>query len=326
MRKKRSFVFLFLYILAACTILSGRIEEIMTTKVITYKMDAIFESEIPASALFAEQSGSHLYYLKDGLGWQSGKIVQEFEDDLYSVSDDGQTVSVSLFFDWEVVLSASRKPQIGQKVDILSKRNTIDDRFLILGSEGVSIDKSATIQYDRIASNDTAALLYVHDVCTPLLEHEVKGMLFQMPDSSQKIYSISEVENLIKSLPFIAAASVLLLIPLFMLLLNCFVETRYASISMHAVSGAMALVSTIPILNQIQIAPSLVPSDQIFDLQFYAHEISQVVNALVALGDNTLLLLLKQMQVVSVVIALFGALLLAILICACFVHRVATHG
>ena len=95
-RRAMCVVCLILYILAACTCLSLKIEEEMRLEAdgMTVKGLGMWGQniEIPMTALFEDAYGYHLYEVVEGTGWESGLRVSEVSPQRYAVDFTNQTV------------------------------------------------------------------------------------------------------------------------------------------------------------------------------------------------------------------------------------------
>ena len=131
MKRAVSISMLIGYLLIVCTLLSLKIESTMMVQAVTHPLNAVTENTVSDSALFSDGHGKHLYYVEEGIGWDDGLRVKEFEEDLYSHNLGTRTVELSMYYDWNVIVTASRQPQAGEKIEIIENRSTEQDHYLL---------------------------------------------------------------------------------------------------------------------------------------------------------------------------------------------------
>ena len=251
------------YVLITCTLLSGKIEEAMTVRVTTKTVNLFQKPLLPASTLFWDEGGSHLYYLEKEDGTF---IVRELEaGDDYNINYEENSVTLSGVGECNVILSASRQPQAGERAEVLRGREETQDRFLLVGLEEVEIRES-----DRTK--------------TPFLAHEAKQTLPLEFLEDWELYSLKDADAFVGSIPQITLMLALLLLPIVLLTGSCVLESRKAlwcNIGLSAASfgGAWAMLSS------VKLPLSWLPPDNIFRLSHYREQMTGVLQALEQLGD-----------------------------------------
>ena len=170
--KKQALCFgsLILYILIACTIVSGWIEATMMTQVEqgpvnTKAAHEAVTRELPPRSLFADQEGLHLYEIYDGTGWESGKRIREVSG--WSLTSE--CVSVSGFPDTPYVFSATRQPRAGEKVLPLESQEWGDDTYLLIF--GGELPKDAQLPLEAVGFDvkGNAALMEMRSFPVPVM-------------------------------------------------------------------------------------------------------------------------------------------------------------
>lgn len=251
------------YVLITCTLLSGKIEEAMTVRVTTKTVNLFQKPLLPASTLFWDEGGSHLYYLEKEDGTF---IVRELEaGDDYNINYEENSVTLSGVGECNVILSASRQPQAGERAEVLRGREETQDRFLLVGLEEVEIRES-----DRTK--------------TPFLAHEAKQTLPLEFLEDWELYSLKDADVFVENIPQITLMLALFLLPVMLLAGSCIMESRKAlwcNIGLSAASfgGAWAMLSA------VKLPVSWLPPDNIFRLSHYRGQMDEILRALEQLGD-----------------------------------------
>lgn len=254
------------YVLITCTLLSGKIEEAMTVRVTTKTVNLFQKPLLPASTLFWDEDGCHLYCLEEEEG---AFVVRELETgDDYNLKMEQNSVELSGFGDCTVILSASRQPQAGERAEVLRGRGETRDRFLLVGLEEVEIRES-----DRTK--------------TPFLAHEAKQTLPLEFLEDREIYSLKEAGTFVGNIPQITLMLALFLLPVLFLTGSCILESKKAlwcniGISAASFGGAWALLSS------VKLPLSWLPPDNIFRISYYRGQMSEILQALEQLGEAKL--------------------------------------
>lgn len=261
------------YILLTCTALSVRIEEAMTLRVTAKTYNLFLQPKLSASTLFWDEGGSHLYYLEKEDGTF---IVRELEaGDDYNINYEENSVTLSGVGECNVILSASRRPQVGEKAEVLKKRDQTQDRYLLVGKVWQNPETEPETQV-QIRQIDRAS--------SPFLEHEAKQTLpLEFPED-WRLYSLTDADTFVENVPKITLMLALLLLPVVLLASGCILESKKAlwcNIGLSAASfgGAWAMLSS------VKLPVSWLPPDNIFRLSHYREQMTGVLQALEQLGD-----------------------------------------
>ena len=294
MKRAVSISMLIGYLLIVCTFLSLKIENTMIIHAVTHQLNAVTENTVSDSALFSDDNGKHLYYVEEGIGWDDGLRAKEFEEDLYSHNLGTRTVDLSMYYDWNVIMTASRQPQTGEKIEVIENRSTERDRYLLIYPNGTPSNLSNITEAKLIAISDNAVVVEVENACTPFLEHEAKSILAPYQQQGWRVYSLNCVEQFADCLPTLALALVLLLIPLISLVLSCIMRHLQATVlwinaGMSFVLMAIAFYFIFP----ITLPNSLLPANQVFDWNHYSTQSSEICIALRQLELTDTLTLLE---------------------------------
>lgn len=292
-KKVLCFFSLVLYLLAACTMLSEKIEEEMTTLVqIDFRKAA--GSFDPTSqsmdSLFTDEAGQHLYEVVDGAGWESGLRIREIPEGVWSLAYARNVyVEVPGGENYRFITSASRQPPEGGLVKIVEKFKTGEDRYLVIYPDTVPEILELPENTEISAQDGNTLLLDMKKAQFPFFEHSVKKLSDAM-GAADRIFSLTEVELFLKELPAAAMTALLILAALILwgysCLLSAGVQVHRGLLGVNALLILASLGAMHPVLGSIDFPASLLPSGSILDWRHYADTLSCVFSALEALGDT----------------------------------------
>lgn len=303
--KKRvlCFLALALFLLTACTMLSAKIEQEMATAVTVYRVEpkeaGRYEINLPVRFLFLEDEriyvdeldmkqlsglqGDTLYQLEERKGWDSGLRVWEVDKSDYHINPMDAVLSG---FDetrgWTFVSCASRHPRPGQMVEILEDGQTEQDSYLVL-YPGAAPSPRQLPDGVAVAARDSGALLLRLDQAPAhFLEKRARSQIGDFFVSGCRIFSMNDVDRLIRNLPRAAGVGMILLaaLALFAQAL-CLLdrENRFwlwaDALLAVGLLGALWLV-----LRDMDLPPSLLPPENILDMGHYEALLSPVLDAL----------------------------------------------
>ena len=263
--KKQALCFgsLILYILIACTIVSGWIEATMMTQVEqgpvnTKAAHEAVTRELPPRSLFADQEGLHLYEIYDGTGWESGKRIREVSG--WSLT--GECVSISGFPDTAYVFSATRQPKAGEQVLVLEKLDRGDDVYLALFKEGVPGDLELPMAAASSTRSSNALVLEMKDYPMPFMEHRAKSASPTL-ENADRIFSIGDVRQFFGQLPAIGALAGLLTAGLALLLSTLVLwRRRHGPALVNLCLSGLCLCLTAVLLQKTTLPASLLPKNR----------------------------------------------------------------
>ena len=281
--KKQALCFgsLILYILIACTIVSGWIEATMMTQVEqgpvnTKAAHEAVTRELPPRSLFADQEGLHLYEIYDGTGWESGKRIREVSG--WSLTSE--CVSVSGFPDTPYVFSATRQPRAGEEVSLLESQERGDDTYLLIFGGELPKDAQLPLEAVGFEVKGNAALMEMRSFPVPFMEQRAKTAS-ELTGFAERIFSLGDTEQFLNQLPRIAGGAAVLLAGLVFLI----AAWRMPKAGLlRCVNGALAALCL------CLLPGSLLPEENIFALSHYRTALDAVFNGLAAFPDAFLAL------------------------------------
>lgn len=317
MKKKVIFLFAFLFwVLAVCTLLALRIEALMTPQVVLVDEYANM-SALPEDCLFTNETGSHLFTVVEGSGWNSGTRTRKVQPEDYLLDGD----KIALYTYGDPVQYATKQPRDGYLVCVLKFSQKANDHWVVCSDETLNAPENT----QEIAVEQTfkdAALLAVQGMPSPFMPNQAKSTLAEKWDSPPKgltVYSLNDTESFLNALPLLAVLLAFLLVSLILWAYSCRLA-KYPQKNKTAllVNGgiAAACFAALPfLLNGIKLPSSLLPQDNIFDFGHYSKEFSEIFGALqdfAANGNETAAMALSQAQTAlwaSLAVVLSGAAL-----------------
>jgi len=311
MKKRIGYICLFVsFLLIGCTSLSRRVEKNMMTQVVAVS-PMRYHMLLPMTALM----DGKLYYLEEGLGWNTGTRATQISDFYYKFTEKGQ-ILMDGFEEERVVVSTSRNLQPGDPVNPLQERETGQDQYLVIYLGGMpkqlNLPEGAVLRKQA----EDVLLLDVEEVSLPFLENEAKTQLLSIQGRQWQIYSKRDLEGFARSLPRLALAAVFAAIPPVLFLLGAVLPPRKKDLMLrlHIPVGIAGLAGFIGLIFSIQLPFSLMPEDMIFQWDHYTVQLQTVLDALDQLGEPGFASLLTQCQTAALWILAAGGIVLAALV------------
>ena len=326
---------LVLFLLVACTILNAEIEDTMMTHAIVKQESGMeFEINLQPSSIFKDIEGNHLYEMTEGVGWNIGLRAAEVPEGYYNA----QTLTASSFGQWEYIMSASRQPREGERIMIWALQRDLtreEDTYLLYYPMGI-LDFEAMVEegyiserdYEKVMSglevldqNELSMLVRVEKGTIPYTEQMAKTELSALEGYDWRIYRIKDVEKLLSSLPLIALVIIAVVFPIVLWAYTCWLsrkeEENATLIKINAgVIAAMWLVLLV-LMKIIDLPPSLMPLDNIFDMAHYSQTFDTIFSLLGGMSaGQSVLTLAGSMETVFWVILAAGAVATAVVVVA----------
>ena len=332
MKRKVLCVFsLIVWVLAACTLLSFKIEEQMTARVVTASRNAYGPTVLPLESLSYDGSSYHLFEMVDGSGWESGPRAHELDSQGYSIVDrkydDVQQVMATPNYDAKLIQFSSRPLREGELLEELPERESTDDMYLAIFPEPVPEFSILPTSMELEGRTETALLLSAANAAQPFLEARARHQLYQtaelkpyiMTAADTRVYSLGAVERFMEEVPRLALVLVMLLFPVALWAGFCVMLRKWNAggwlIPVNIVLAGLDAVCMARVLDAAALPPSLLPPDMIFDFGHYTSEFGRIFDTLRALGDDQItqnvLRTAENALRMAVVILAAGALLIA---------------
>lgn len=317
MKKNTIYIYsLILILLITCTIFSNKIEEEMTLDAVVIKAESspIRPLHVPIGCLFYDEEGYHLYGIYEGIGWEEGTRVKEIPKSEYEISGNyvvlkqlkTKPVSKNMangirnpengIIEWNIIKTASRHPRVGELVCDYDKASLEEDIYLAIYINGIPKDYNVDPVYGEIiATNDNAILILYKRAIKPFMVHNVKEILevdqtSKLTGENWKLFSISEIEEFLKSMRYIGILGILIISCLVLWVFSCLLAKdknhyfKYIILNSCVIIGL--LVCMIIVIQKIDMHSSLLPTDNIFNFKFYKEEFSAIYDSLKGLDYN----------------------------------------
>ena len=289
---------LILFLLVACTILNAEIEDtMMTHAIVKQESGNEFTIDLQPSSIFEDMMGTHLYGLVEGAGWNTGLRASEVPESYYNA----EALSCSSFGKWEYIMSASRQPREGERIMVWALQRDMtkeEDTYLLYYPEGI-LDFEAMVEegyiseddYEKVMSgleileqNEQSMLVRVEKGTIPYTEQMAKTELSVLEGYDWRIYRIKDAEKLLSSLPLVALIAVTLVFPIVLWAYTCWLsrkeEENATLIKINAGVIAGMLIVLLILMKIIDLPPSLMPLDNIFDMAHYSQTFGTIFSLL----------------------------------------------
>lgn len=268
---------LLLYILAACTILSLKIEPEMIIPVDVQEIKGANTQkayiELPMTVLFDRL----LYEVVEGTGWDSGPRAQLISSTEYTIDDENEKVLLDTGVDRLLITSASREPVNGELVEVLpEKQDKKSDQFLFIYPNRIPYDFTISRKLEIIEKSSTAILAVKEETDATFLEHQQKGQFAKMAGEEWRIFSMDDLMAFWHQVPFVVQIMLFIIGVLLLWIVSFVVSTRTARPGwLFAYAGILSVLSLLGIqynLNRIDFASSMLPDANILHLKHYIYE------------------------------------------------------
>lgn len=312
MKRKVLFaLWLVMWILVCCTAFSFKIEELMTARVVTVERPSFGAAVLPLETALRDETGWHLYYTYEGTGWESGTRVAELGSGSYTVYDDPEAVDeitglklqphVEASAPWEgkLIEFYSHPPKAGEPVEILNKREHSDDTWLVISALPLPEVLALPSGLELVGRNDTSLLLTVQDEPQPFLESEARAQLANTKELAERItplarddlriYSLTDIERFLNSLPRIAALFVMFFAPLALWVGTYVLSRRCGGTGIILTNLAITALDGVCIprlLDTIDLPSSLLPGNMIFDVEHYVNTFRVIFRSMLDFSNN----------------------------------------
>lgn len=278
------FFSLVLILLIFCTIVSPKVEEEMATLVEARhaKPSSANNLSIRNIAVIWQGSDDALYCITEGTGWESGLRITEIPSTYF---DRGIShISLGTGKEYWYIYSASRQPVAGDAIMEVEVKKGADIYLLWTPGTFGTIDFGPSA-LEILAAGDNAALIRNPSSQYPFFEHNAWFILREKLGDDLRIYSMHDVEQMARTLPWVAAVFAVLLCAV-ILWSSFWKEGR--SKAMIAVNVLLigALFACLPkLLGQFDLPASLMPPTSILDISYYAELFDRILSSMDALGD-----------------------------------------
>lgn len=299
------------YLLLFCTCLTPAVEREMATlaEVKHVKKNAKSNTQLP---LYAYQWGQveGIFHIKEGSGWNTGARVEEIPRVYYNVPGNFYGM-ISLHPDnYDVILSASRTPKVGDRVEPVKPEDSSDEKLIIYCPEGYHQIVDREDKFTVLGYGETGILLNAANLKMPYFEQfTVFSLGNRLKAENYRAYSYTDAENLLKALPLVAVFGAVLLFVLVVWAGSCAMtkkqQPRWLLWTNAGIMG-LSLLLVHFLQKAVDLPASLMPPENILDLAHYRAEYANMFAALEQVGDSGLQTLSLWCSIAAVAVLLAG--------------------
>ena len=298
MKKTAFCVFgLTLWMLALCTVLSVKIEALMTAEVVVFRppdTGSYIQVLLPIDVLFCEDGQEHVYTVMPASSWKKGNQIMELDSENFSVDYEWKRITAA--YSEKYVLYSTKPLFAGSFVQSQNKKSYADDCYLALYDGGAPALKQSRQGLVLEAQTQDALLLSAKQVEHPFMEKQVWEKLAKIEDLSdyqgavewngakKRVYSLSDLELFLKNLPLVAVLLSFILLSSALLICSCLLVRDVPGNRKRLLANLILIVLLtigIPVVvNAIHLPASLLPRRNILEWSHYTQELRQILGAL----------------------------------------------
>lgn len=320
---------LILWVMLFNTFFSFRVEKLMTPWVTTtvpqYGANSV-GTVIPLDCQFWDEVGAPvLYQVYDGMVWESGNCVRLLDPEQYKIKDSD--ISVKEFV--PIVRYSTKQPRAGEQVNIIEGRERQDDTWLAIYSNQTFQMKEFGEDISIEAKNNSAALLSIKETEQPFLEKSAMAQIFEPEVFSIEntmgigpqvsIYSLLETRQFFSQLPVLAVLIAIVFAFLFLWLSSCILAKdlfrNKRSLILNAIIAFILTVAVPICIHSLNFPSSLLPQNNIAEVEFYANKYSEIFGSLRAFaadGNQIAQQVIEQSE--QMIVLSFGIIMLGIVL------------
>lgn len=280
MKKKALCIFILVFwLVGACTFLSIKVEEQMIPQVTKTRADTMAaEPKLPLDCLQTDETGTYLYTLYEGTGWEAGTRVSDTLGD-YELREDGIVVSSG----WGDYIQYTSKPlKNGELVNVAHPSGDQEGRWLAVFPEGRPEDLELPEGLEIEEENDHVVQLLVSKDSQPFMEAQAKSRVPAL--AGAKVYSFSDMDCLLDNFTGFGLLLLVLAFTVTLWAFSCFLSKDALRnrwyLTANLAIGVVLLACVPLILSTISLPSSLLPQRQITDLGYFAGELDQFFSGL----------------------------------------------
>ena len=294
---------LILYLLVVCTMLSAKIEEEMSTLVKVEKRTSSRQTgrsmTINIRAVYTDSDGDHLYEVREGEGWDNGLRTYDVPGFGINMVDGVATLYGPR--DYVFVRAASRQPRDGELATIVEKFETGKDIYLYYYKHGIPTEWDLPPYLTVIAQSGKALLVENSKAEFPFLPHTAKTWTVTT-DMADQVFSLTEAETFLNELPKVACVFSIIFVGVGIWLVSCCLNIKKRKIvSLGWLNITLVIASFCFVqwaLKGIDLPASILPRNNIFQLDYYWAEYSVMIDELKILGllEHSLIKMVSQIM------------------------------
>lgn len=305
------------YLLLFCNVFAPMAQREMTVLVDAKEVrnNVNLNTNLPAYAYeWGEVEG--LYHIVEGTGWNTGSRVDKIATQYYRIDEDisGRATHIVLApGEYDVIISASRTPRVGDLVECAQIVESPDEKLIVYLPEGGQISGMLQNNFTVLQQGDKGILMDTMGVKMPYFEHRMQQAFYNRIEAEGlRVYSYSDAESFLRQLPLLALMAGALFLGVVLWGGTCVLTKKPRSARLIWVNaGAMGITLLLLLLvsRWVDLPASLMPEDNILSIGHYLGEFSNMFAAMESLGDQSLQNLSFWMIAASVAILLAGGVL-----------------
>lgn len=263
---------LFAILIIACSMVSRFVEDWMTPRVIEVSAkEQGVSSLINAHAIREDMDGMMAYGIMERRGVQPGLFTVRNPVEFCDIN--GTEAATSLYAGQKYVLYSTKPIWSNQEVIPIKKQAEIEDEYLLLFSEDVSVspEQLEACGFSDIEITGNTARVRDPEAKTPFMEDQLLAKLSDNGIEVQDAYSTNEAEQMKAAVPSLILVGVLLVVLIVLWGVLCSVIGKPTKVKVLVTLGLIFLgfVGLYFALQAVYLPYSLLPERHIFDVQFY---------------------------------------------------------
>ncbi len=318
-----------LVVLVECTLLSGTVSREMAIQVTTASPRTNNErgiDSLPLDAFHQEEDGTFLYLLEEGTGLLEGTRIRQISTDILDLEGD-IAFTTGLQKGGSYVMYASRPLKDEALAEEVEFGEPAPDTYLLWAPDDLDVSlNSPSAQVE----GGNVWLLSQEEATQPFLaQRELATLLPAEQREYCRMFSLNEVEQFARALPWVGLAVVLIAAPLVCCVGLCLSLGHRKRRSLKVLWSLLTVASLgglIILLRGVDLPASLLPPDMLFDLGYFGSTLHLIGESLSAVPENPVCvelqtLLTGQLQIIAWVIAGGFLVLTALLVGGLFLQR-----
>lgn len=323
------FLAVILVVLVECTLLSGTVSREMAIQVTTASPRTNNErgiDSLPLDAFHQEEDGTFLYLLEEGTGLLEGTRIRQMSADILDLEGD-MAFTTGLQKGGSYVMYASRPLKDEALAEEVEFGEPAPDTYLLWAPDDLDVSLNApSVQVE----GGNVWLLSQEEGTQPFLaQRELATLLPAEQREYCRMFSLNEVEQFARALPWVGLTVFLIAAPLVCCVALCLSLGQRKRTSLKVLWSLLTVASFVALtvlLRGLDLPASLLPPDMLFDLGYFGSTLHLIGESLSAVPENPVCvelqtLLTGQLQIMGLVIAGGFLVLAALLVGGLFLQR-----
>ena len=318
-----------LVVLVECTLLSGTVSREMAIQVTTVSPRTNNErgiDSLPLDAFHQEEDGTFLYLLEEGTGLLEGTRIRQMSADILDLEGD-MAFTTGLQKGGSYVMYASRPLKDEALAEEVDSMESAPDTYLFWAP--YDLDVSLNSPSAQVEGGNVWLLSQEEGTQPFLAQRELATLLPAEQREYCRMFSLNEVEQFARALPWVGLTVVLIAAPLVCCVGLCLSLGQRKRTSLKVLWSLLTVASLgglIILLRGVDLPASLLPPDMLFDLGYFGSTLHLIGESLSAVPENPVCvelqtLLTGQLQIMAWVIAGGFLVLAALLVGGLFLQR-----